>query len=124
MNLVRQTQKASNTQLAEFLDRDSFLLRAAAMDEISNRLQTDFNDNLLKILSDAVCEKRNRETFVRGTITVAHLGMFALARINHFKAREIFLSLLSIFKDADLKDLIWYLESEGISIAFSELQTA
>ncbi len=124
MNLVRQTKEAANPQLGEFLNSDSFLLRAAAMDEISNRLQTNFDDNLLKSLSDAVREKRNRETFVRGTITVAHIGMFALARINHFKAREKFLSLLSIFKDADLKDLIWYLEAEGISIAFPELQTA
>ena len=124
MNLVRQTQKASNAQLKELLNSDSLLRRAAAMDEISNRLQTGFDDNLLKFLSDAVCEKRNRETFVRGTITVAHVGMFALARINHFKAREKFLSLLSIFKDDDLKDLIWDLESESISIAFPELQTA
>ena len=60
MNLVRQTQKASNAQLKELLNSDSLLRRAAAMDEISNRLQTGFDDNLLKFLSDAVCEKRNR----------------------------------------------------------------
>lgn len=124
MNFFNKAKNATTAQLKELLNDSSFLARAAAMDELSDRLQIAFDENSARFLIDAINEKRNRQTVLRGTVTVAHIGMAALGRITHFKAREQFLQLFSGFSESERVDLMWFLEAEGVKMPLRGIQFA
>lgn len=124
MNFSDEAKSATQAQLKEMLNDKSFLARAAAMDELSDRLQIAFDEDSLRLLDDAVIEPRNLRTVVRGTITVSHIGMAALARIEHSRAREVFLHLYSIFSEREKIDLMWFLEAEGIKFPLHKFEFA
>ncbi len=116
MNLVKQAKHASKLESLNLLKDKSFLVRASAMDEISNRMQGEFDQDLLVKLVEAIKNINNQSAFVRGTITVSQIGMSSLAAIKHFQAQEAFSRLLFDFKANNYSDLVWFLESEGINI--------
>lgn len=117
MNLTEKAAQANDQELNEMLNSDSFLQRASSLYEFGSRIQDNFDKQKLESLRAAIEESRNRSTTIRGTITVAHVGMLALAKIEDTRVKKAFQSLLKDWEETDRSDLLWFLESEGVDIS-------
>lgn len=115
MNLTAKAKSCTNQQLVELLKSASFLQRASALDEIGERLQIKFDETLFRELIKSIKEKRNLQTKIRGTISVSQVGMVNLGRVSDNRARDSFQELLDLWKVSDKQDLLWFLQSEGVS---------
>jgi hypothetical protein len=114
MNVKEEAEQATDEQLNEMIHSDSFLQRVNAMNEIGYRLQNGFDAQKLKSLIAAIQETRNQSQVTLGTISVSHIGMSALAKVEDARAKAAFENLLKYWNESDRGDLLWYLESEGV----------
>ena len=117
MNLAEKMTQFSDQELAEMLGEKSFLRRAAAIDELGERLQKNFNDKQFDLLIEAIKDGQNLREKIRGTISVSHVAMAELCKINNRKAKSTARNLLENWREPDRSDLIWFLESENIETA-------
>ena len=115
MNLAEKAKSCTNKQLIELLKSASFLQRACVMDEIGERLQIKFDETLLQELIKSIKEKRNLQTKIRGTISVSQVGMASLGKVSDKRAGDSFQELLDLWQVSDKQDLLWFLQSEGVS---------
>lgn len=116
MNLAVKAAQSTDVELLTMLESKSFLARAAAMDEIGKRLSVEFDENLLQALVEAIREKRNLSKKIRGMITVSHVGMANLGKVENRRARAVFYNLLDFWQDSDKQDLLWFLNTEGVVV--------
>ncbi len=116
MNLAAKAKQSTDAELLAMLESEPFLARASAMDEIGERLRVKFDEILLQALIEAIREKRNLRKRIRGMITVSHVGMAGLGKVKNSRAKDAFHNLLNLWQVSDRQDLLWFLNTEGVSV--------
>jgi hypothetical protein len=100
-------------EIRPHLHHGAALVRSHAIEAMAGKLQA--NPEVLPELLEAVVDPANSIRLM-GTISVAHVGVASLLRASCDEARQGVKRLLATWPQPDRDDLLWYLESEGLSV--------
>ena len=98
------------------LNHPSVIARACAITELGQRLENKFNAKLFDLIVQSVKDKQNQTQYVKGLISVAHIGMSVLCKLNYPEIKIVINQLLQFWDETDRNDLLWFLKSEGIEV--------
>lgn len=100
-------------ELRQFLTHPSPLVRANAVEAVAEHIHEDG-----PLLTEVIAFAENPDNSFRlmGSVSVGHIAVLGLLRTHCDAARRAGLDLVKIWPKADRQDLIWFLESEGVSL--------
>jgi len=106
-----KNDQVSTSELRALLDHKSILVRANTLASIARHVHQD--EELVNDLVRAAIDPKNTVQLM-GTITVAHEAVAALFRAGTPRAVTAGQQLLIAWPDPNRRDLLWYLQSEGL----------
>jgi hypothetical protein len=102
----------STAQLLSLFEDKSILVRANAVRQFSSHINSQ---NLPKVV-EFINNSDNRQSRLLGAVSLSFLGILALYESQNEQAGRRASELVSKWQDKnEKKDLIWFLESEGIN---------
>lgn len=109
--------KAPWAEVAALLDHPAAVVRANALEAVVQVAARE--PGAIQTLVAAATDPKN-STRLMGTITLAHLAVACLLKVRTPQAVAAAGGLIQSWAGSDRKDLLWYLESEGLGAGTSE----
>ncbi len=102
-------------QLLAMLHNSSRLVRARALATLARRSGQD--EALVDQIIDAIRDPKNTEARLLGsTVSVSHIGFAGLWAFGTPRAKLFLKDLLQHWPEPDREDLLWFLESQSLSM--------
>jgi HEAT repeat protein len=118
---VIRARKLPIAEIRKLLHHESPLVRVNALEAIVDPARQDLV--LLNDLKLAASDPLNNVRLM-GTVSVAHVAVACLIQIGTSDSLLATRQLLEKWPEPDRKDLIWYLESEGLSPPVAQITAA
>lgn len=102
------------TKLIELSNSKLILERSRSLNALARRSSQD--PTLVNYVMEAIVDPKNTGAKFMGTITLSHMAFACLWVFGTPTAKEALKRILSAWPEPDRSDLIWFLESQDLSV--------